>query len=134
MQRERLSGWLQRGVHVVALLSGWALFFYWWYEVAVLDWNNTRVALIIFVTLVVSPVITIGWVLYNLNIFRRKGPRLGQPRIALDYERDWNQRTVVADWGALREAGLVTITVDGDRKFYTAEVPPPGPAAATLPS
>jgi hypothetical protein len=119
MRRERLDGWPHRIVHLLALLAGWALFFYWWHEVAVQDWNRTQVALIIFVTLVVAPVLTIGWVMHNLSIFRRKGPRLGVPKVALEYPRDWNGREIVADWATLAESGRIEITVDGDRKLYT---------------
>lgn len=118
MRRERLDGWPRRLAHLLALLAGWALFFYWWYEVAVQDWNRTQVALIIFVTLIVAPVITIGWVLHNLNIFRRKGPRLGTPKVALEYPRDWNGREIVADWDALGDVARIEVTVDGGRKLY----------------
>ena len=118
MVRERLDGWPRRLAHLLALLAGWALFFYWWYEVAVQDWNRTQVALIILVTLIVAPVITVTWVLHNLSIFRRKGPRLGVPKVSLEYPRDWNGRDIVADWGALAEAARVEITVVGGRKLY----------------
>lgn len=119
MRRERLDSRLHKLVHLLAILAGWALFFYWWYEVAVQDWNRTQVALIIFVTLVVAPVITVAWVLHNLSIFRRKGPRLGVPEVALEYQRDWNGREIVADWATLGAAGRIEVTVQGDRKLYT---------------
>jgi hypothetical protein len=119
MRRERLASWPIKFVHAIALLAGWALFFYWWYEVAIQDWNRTLVALIIFVTLIVAPVITVGWVAHNISLFRRKGPRLGAPKVSLDYPRDWNGRTIDADWDRMREARLVEVSVDGDRKVYT---------------
>lgn len=121
MEREPLRNGAQRALHVLGLLGGWALFVYWWYLVAVDDWSRTDVALIIFVTLVVSPAVTAGWVLHNLGIFRRKGPRMGQPKVAVDYARDWNGRVVEADWAALAEAPVVAVTVDGAIKRYTAE-------------
>lgn len=123
MRRERLDSPLRRIVHLLALLAGWALFFYWWYEVAVQDWNRTQVALIIFVTLLVAPAITVGWVLHNLNLFRRKGPRLGVRKVPLEYPCDWNGREIVADWAALRDADLVEVTVQDGRKFYSAVDP-----------
>lgn len=120
MQRERLSP-LQVVGHLILVLAGWAIFLYWWYLVAVRGWAETQIALIIFVTLFVAPAITLGWVAHNLRIFKRKGPRLGAQRVAMDYERDWNQREVVADWAALGDAGVIAVTVDGDRKLYAAE-------------
>jgi hypothetical protein len=123
MQRETLrSGW-QRLLHLVGLAAGWILFVYWWYLVAINDWDETDVALIILVTLVVSPALTIGWVLHNRGIFRRKGPRMHQPQVALVYAVDWNGRAVQADWAALADAAVVAVTVDGPRKLYLAEVP-----------
>jgi hypothetical protein len=123
MQRESLrSGW-QRLLHLAGLAAGWALFVYWWYLVAINDWDETDVALIILVTLVVSPALTIGWVLHNRGIFRRKGPRMDQPRVAIDYVVDWNGRKVQADWAALADAAVVAVTVDGPHKIYQAEAP-----------
>ena len=128
MRRERLDSPLRRIVHLLALLAGWALFFYWWYEVAVQDWNRTQVALIIFVTLLVAPVITVAWVLHNLSLFRRKGPRLGVRKVPIEYPRDWNGREIVADWSALATSSRIEITVDGGRKLY-APVDPAAPRA-----
>jgi hypothetical protein len=121
MQRERLKGPLIILGHGLAVVAGWVIFFYWWYLVAVRTWAETEVASIIFVTFIVAPAITLAWVVYNLGLFKRKGPRLGVPRVAMDYGRDWNQRVVVADWQALGEAGVIELTVAGDRKLYAAE-------------
>ena len=123
MRRERLDSRLHKLVHLLALLAGWALFFYWWYEVAVQDWNRTQVALIIVVTLLVAPTLTAAWVLHNLSLFRRKGPRLGVRKVPLEYPRDWNGREIVADWAALGAADLVEVTVQDGRKFYRAADP-----------
>lgn len=121
MERERLKGPLTILGHALVVVLGWVVFFYWWYLVAVRTWAETEVALIIFVTLFVAPAITLGWVAHNLGIFKRKGPRKGVPHVAMEYERDWNQRVVVADWEALAEAGVIALTVAGDRKLYAAE-------------
>jgi hypothetical protein len=128
MERERLQGPLTVLGHGITVVLGWVLFFYWWYLVAVRAWAQTEVALIIFVTLFVAPAITLGWVAHNLGIFRRKGPRLGVRRVAMEYERDWNQRQVVADWDVLADAGEIALTVAGDRKLYAAETGAPEPA------
>ena len=120
MARDRLPGWPRRLLHAVLLIGGWALFFYWWYLVAVRDWNRTLIALIILVTLLVAPAVTLGWVAHNVNIFRRKGPRLGAPRVSFEYDRDWNGREVVADWKALGEESVVVVSVDEGRKHYAA--------------
>lgn len=123
MRHEPLDGWPRRILHAVVLAGGWALFFYWWYVVAVQDWNRTTVALIIFVTLVVAPAVTVGWVMHNLALFRRKGPRLQGPPVQIAYQQDWNGRTIVADWRRLGEARHVAVAIDGDRKTYSAMEP-----------
>lgn len=127
MQREPLRGGWQRLLHLVGLLAGWAVFFYWWYLVAVGDWDETDVALIILVTLVVSPALTVAWVMHNRGIFRRKGPRMDLPRVDLGYAQDWNGRKVQADWARLHEASVIAVTVDGPHKRYLDETRP-GPA------
>jgi hypothetical protein len=134
MQRESLRGAWQRALHVAGVAAGWALFFYWWYLVAVADWNETDVALIIFVTLVVSPVLTLGWVAHNVDLFRRKGPRMALPTVSLQYEKDWNGRVVEADWAALRNADVIAVFAEGPRKRYVAESASPRgePVATTL--
>lgn len=126
MQRERLKGPLRILAHVIVVLAGWAIFFYWWYLVAIRSWVETGIAMIIFVTLVVAPAITSWWIFHNLGIFRRKGPRSGERPVAMAYERDWNQRTVVADWDALGEVGVIVVSVAGDHKRYAAEAGPHG--------
>src|SRR5512147_3175466 len=119
MARDRLTGWPRRLLHLFLLVGGWGLFFYWWYLVAVRDWNRTLVALIILVTLLVAPAVTLGWVAHNVSIFRRKGPRLGAPKVSFDYTKDWNGREVVADWNALDDASLVVVSVDEGRMRYS---------------
>ncbi len=127
MSREALHGWPRRLLHLVAILAGWVLFFWWWYEVAVQHWNKTLIALIILVTLIAAPAVTGAWIVHNLKLYRRKGPRLGAPVVRIGYPRDWNGREVEADWGPLRESSVVVVTVDGGRKRYAAARP--GPAA-----
>lgn len=127
MAREALNGWSRRLLHFVVVAAGWVLFVCWWYEVAVQHWNKTLIALIILVTLIAAPAITGAWIVHNLNLYRRKGPRLGAPVVRIGYSRDWNGREVEADWGRLRETSVVVVTVEGERKRYTAAAP--GPAA-----
>ncbi|MBM5810469.1 MAG: hypothetical protein FJ191_00670 [Gammaproteobacteria bacterium] len=77
------------------------------------------------VTLIAAPALTGAWILHNLNLYRRKGPRLGAPVVRIDYSRDWNGRAVEADWERLREASVVTVSVDGERKRYVTDRPDP---------
>jgi hypothetical protein len=132
MRRDPLPGPAKGVAHVVVVALGWALFGYWWYEVAIKDWDKTDVALIILVTLVVAPTVTLIWVAHNLYLFRRKGPRLSVPASSLEYAHDWNNRRVSADWNRLRDPGVVVISVDGDRKLYRVETTVPARTAATV--
>lgn len=115
-----LRGWPQRLLHLAALALGWGLFFWAWLEVLGQHWEAEFLAWLITGSLVVLPVLTTAWVLHNVGIHRRKGPRKGTRRADETYQHDWNGREVSADFAALAHASVVVIDVDGKRKVYRA--------------
>jgi hypothetical protein len=66
----------------------------------------------------VMPALTLYWVWHNRSIYRRKGPRRGVPAVDESYLRDWNGRTVEADWPMLRHARSITVQLHDERKHY----------------
>jgi hypothetical protein len=115
-----LRGWPQRLLHLAALVVGWALFFWGWYDVLGQHWETTALIWLIVGSLVLLPMMTIAWVLHNVGIHRRKGPRTGVRKVDETYRHDWNGREISADFAALARASVVVIDVEGKRKVYRA--------------
>jgi hypothetical protein len=115
-----LRSWPQRLAHLAALVIGWALFFWGWYDVLGQHWDTTALIWLIVGSLVLLPLMTIAWVLHNVGIHRRKGPRTGVRKVDETYRHDWNGREIAADFAALAHAGVVVIDVEGKRKVYRA--------------
>jgi hypothetical protein len=115
---------IRDGFHALIVLCTWVLFFYWWYIVLPLM-RLSDAAWAVFSILAISlgtVVVTLGWVRYNLGIFRRKGPRLKNPDILERFTIDTLGRELVhSGWEELRASRLITVSVDGeDRKTLSA--------------
>jgi hypothetical protein len=115
-----LRGWPQRLLHLAALAVGWGLFFWAWHDVLDQHWETEFLTWLVTGSLVVLPLLTTAWVLHNVGIHRRKGPRTGVRKVDETYRHDWNGREVAADFAALARASVVVIDVDGKRKVYRA--------------
>ena len=113
-----LRGWPQRLVHLVALIVGWGLFVWGWYDVLGQPWDTTALTWLIGGSAVVLPTLTLAWVLHNVGIHRRKGPRTSVRKVDETYRQDWNGREVSADLAALSRARIVIIDIEGKRKIY----------------
>ncbi len=129
-----LDSWPQRLVHVLAVLAGWAIFFWGWHKVLGQPLDNPTLRWLIIGSVVVLPTFTIAWVLHNVGIHRRKGPRRGSAAITHTYAVDWKGRPVRADWAALGSAQLVVIYVEGENKVYLMSGAPSVPRLAAAQS
>ncbi|AOF82987.1 hypothetical protein BSY238_3307 [Methyloversatilis sp. RAC08] len=123
MRREPLRSAGQRLVHVFVVGAGWFLFGWAWLLVGRDLPDYGVLAWMIVATLVISPAITLYWVLHNLAIFKLKGPRLRLPEAKAEYLQDWAGRPVVADWTTLRTARITVIGVVDSRKLYRCLAP-----------
>ncbi|MFY7855292.1 MAG: hypothetical protein ACOVQT_04065 [Rubrivivax sp.] len=110
--------------HALMLLLGWALFLLGWWRVSTRPWDSADLKLLFVGSMLVFPVMTVAWVLHNVGIHRRKGPRRAVPPVNQVYEADFLGREVQADWPALQQAREVTILVEGDTKRFLAGPPP----------
>ena len=103
---------------------GWALFAWWWWLV-IQRTSGDEVAFtmaFLALSLVVVVVVTALWVVHNVGIFRRKGPRRTVRERVVDPLHDTLGRdlTMRAGREALHESPVVRITLDGERKIYQA--------------
>lgn len=132
---ERLTA-ARRLLHALVVLAGWVLFVWGWERVLAGRPDFAELLLLIGGALVLVPVLTLSWVLHNVGIYRRKGPRRSSARVALDYRHDFNGRHIDADWAMLAGARRVRIRNDGAHKRFELVEPPAersAPAAAVPP-
>lgn len=105
--------------HGLIALLGWILFVYWWHLVIPQVTGSEAFAALMFIAtaFLVTVVVTLLWVSYNIGIFRRKGPRKALPDVSEHRDADVLGRMIdrPAD-GSLLEARIIVIAVDGDRK------------------
>jgi len=112
-------GSMRDGLHALIVLCTWVLFFYWWSCVLPIT-HLSDAAWAILAILVVSlctVVLTLGWVRYNLGIYRRKGPRRRNVDVPERYTVDGLGRDLVhSGWEAQRASRLITVSVDGENR------------------
>lgn len=101
-------------LHGLVLAAGWALFAAGWVVVTRRPNEVTTLWMLMVAAVLLLPVVTLGWVLHNVGIYKRLGPRRAVRTVAPRYERDFNGRPVRADWKALSGAGYVQIDIDAD--------------------
>lgn len=126
--RTSVGSWKFRVLHGLLLALGWLLMAGSW--VLVLTSPNallgtTTLLIVIGVSLVLFPLVTLHWVLHNRRIFLRKGPRLTSANPPLQYNQDWTGREVHGDFPALRQEPVVEVRVDGHRKLFEAAASTP---------
>ena len=127
-----LRGAGQRLVHLGAVVAGWALFLWGWADVLSQSWDIELLSWLIAGSAIVLPAVTTTWVLHNVGIHRRKGPRTRLRPVDDSYRHDWNGRTICADLPALAHAHIVVIEIEGERKVYRAAGFPAGPVTLAL--
>lgn len=81
------------------------------------------------VALMVVPVLTLSWVVHNVGIYRRKGPRRSLTPATALHLKDFNGRTINADWQSLAHCRRIDIVVDEDHKHFVDA----GPLRAPMP-
>lgn len=117
--RARVS--IQGIFHALIAVLAWFLFFYWWNEV--IPQTNVDDAamafLVIFLTVLLSSVLTLLWVRYNIGIFRRKGPRKILPAVSEERDADPLGRTLDhPGTETLKSAPVVVVSHEGERKKF----------------
>jgi hypothetical protein len=116
---------LRDAMHVLIVMAGWVLFFMWWGQVLRIT-SLPDAALAVLVILSVSlltALATVGWVRYNLGIYRRKGPRRTVPDVPEGADADILGRKLSHPGvERLRASRLVTVSLtEGNGKSLTPE-------------
>ncbi len=112
-------------LHVLIVLGGWVLFFTWWGEVLhFTSLPDAAVAILVILGVsLVTALGTMGWVRYNLGIYRRKGPRRTVTDVREDAGTDALGRPLVHPGvDRLRKARRITVSMtEGNGKSLTTE-------------
>jgi hypothetical protein len=116
---------LRRLWHAVLVIAGWLLFAWSWQRVTADRPELGELRWLMLGALAVVPPITLGWVLHNVGIHRRKGPRRSVPAVQASFGADFNGRRIEADWTRLAQARRIDIVVDGEVKRFIATADSP---------
>ena len=81
-------------------------------------WDSTVLPVLLMGLVLAIPAVTLIWVIHNIDLHRRKGPRTQMVARGTDSARDLNGREVRADWAALKGVRIVVIEVVGGNKKY----------------
>jgi hypothetical protein len=101
---------------------GWLLFGYWWWLVLqrVSRTEVTFTGWFLLFSFFIIVTVTALWVLHNVSLFRRKGPRLTIREAEANLRHDTLGRRLAVEGseGALTEAPVVRVQVDDGHKVY----------------
>lgn len=118
--------WRRRLLQLLLIAGGWWLFVWSWLRVTADGPEIGELRVLLLAAVLVVPLLTVTWVVHNVGIYRRKGPRRAVTPVATHYTRDFNGRHIDADWTALVRARRVDIVVAGAHKRFVAVSPPTG--------
>lgn len=128
-QSAALPSWRVVLTHIVFIVLGWVLFAWSWIIVLSRPIQTGNLWWLMGAASVLLPLITLAWIIHNVGINKRKGPRRAGRATPLVYEVDFHGRRIVADWNLLRTARTIEIGLgDDDIKWYLA-IPSPTPAS-----
>ena len=117
--RPTLSGPVHVLLHVLVVAIGWGIFGWSWWTVGFNQpFHPTVLTILILLTLIIVPAVTLYWVEHNRDIYVRKGQRRGVHSAPEIYQHDWRGRMVHAQFDALRHSPLVIIDSTPDDKYF----------------
>lgn len=108
-------------VHSLLAVLAWILFVVWWNQVIPQITVDDAAAafLVIFLTVLLTCVLTLLWVRYNIGIFRRKGPRKQIPAVSEEREADYLGRSLDhPGYDSLKGGRIVLVSREGDKKKF----------------
>lgn len=118
------AGPVRRTIHLLVALAGWVLFTYWWWLVMrqtgrdQIVWTLTFIA----ISLAVIVLATVLWVVHNVRLSRRKGPRLKVGTRPAGERAGTRTPAPLPQRGdaGLTTSPLVRVVVEGGTKAYRA--------------
>ena len=108
----------QKIIHFLFLVFGWIIFIWMWSLVIISPKDNDSLIFLIVVSFIVFPLTSLLWILHNIKIHKRLGPRKLALNVQAEYIADWNSRKINADWAALKNAKIIVIDCDQFSKNY----------------
>lgn len=110
-------------LHIMVNAIGWVFFGYFFYYGIIYGKPQTLqfISSLFILFMIVVPLLSFAWILYNINIFKLKGARKEMPEVTETYDKDFLGTPVIADWEKLKKAKKIVITIDENGKHYTAE-------------
>ena len=92
-----------------------------WWRIAVRPWDSTVLPVLLMGMVLAIPAVTLIWVIHNIDLHRRKGPRTRTVTRGTDAAKDLNGRELRADWAALKGVRIVVIeVVEGVKQYRVA--------------
>lgn len=104
--------------HGVVMLLGWAGFIAVGWRIALRPWDGTVLSVLVMGLALALPALALIWVVHNIDLHRRKGPRTHLVTHSANPASDVNGCEVKADWAALQGVRIVVIEVVGGVKQY----------------
>lgn len=118
-QRPTLPRRLDVLLHVLVVAAGWGIFGWSWWTVGLgQPFHPAVLAMVIVISIVLAPLVTLVWVEHNRDIYARKGQRTGVHSPPEHYRQDWAGRWVHAQFGSLRQAQRVMINSTPENKYF----------------
>lgn len=116
-----LGSWRIVLMHAIFIALGWILFAWSWVLVLSRPIQTGNLWWLMGIASVLVPAITMAWIMHNVGINRRKGPRRAGRETPLVYEQDFHGHRIDADWDSLRAAQCVAIGLNDEGvKWYRA--------------
>jgi hypothetical protein len=107
-------------VQWLAILGGWLVFGWSWMRVAretspdTVLWGVGAIGAI--TVLVIAT--TAWWIVHNIRIYKKKGPRRSVPIAMPGYRQDFLGRELDGDWSLLRRSSVVVVLAEDGRKRF----------------
>ena len=112
-------------MHAAFVALGWVAFVWSWIVVLSRPMETGNLWWLMGVASVLAPAITLAWIMHNVGIHRRKGPRRAGRTTPLAYDLDFHGNRIDADWDLLRTAQCIEIglTDAGVKQYRAVAVP-----------
>lgn len=106
-------------LHSIILALAWDIYILFLRKMIIIQYTEFIIicALVIIFTFIIT-VCTAIWIRYNLNIYKKKGPRTTIRVAEEKYLKDWDGKSINANWAELKEANQIIILIHKTEKKY----------------
>ena len=127
-----LGSWHVAATHALFIVLGWGMFAWSWVTVLSRPVQIENLLWLMGGAGVLVPAITLAWIMHNVGINRRKGPRRSGRATHLVYELDFHGRRIIADWDLLRSVQRIEISLneDGTKRYRASPASPSNASSA----